>query len=335
MNLLFILVGSLVQAQHFHHARANFYGPIGVMGDHLHPKGTWMASYSYMRMVMDGIRSGTTVITDEEKAHDYVVHEHGYHSVPMNMVMQMHMLGIMWSPMDHWNLMVMIPYLNKEMEMDAHDSTTHHVHHHHQMGTQGFSDIQVTALVNLLSREKWTLHAQFGASFPTGNFHLRDHDAKLQPYPMQLGSGTVDPILSLTFRYYGERYSIGLQGRGLWRFYSNSQNYQLGDQYAFQGWVSYSPYSWLAGSIRIFSLYETPLSPAPSDQIMEKMSPLADGRVNSGRFLVGGGLGCNLQPFSFLNVGLEVEIPFYQYVRGIQMNHTFSWAAGIRYLLSH
>ena len=47
-----------------HHDHYHFeYGPIGVMGDHIHADNEIMFSYRYMTMYMDGSRKGTSRIT--------------------------------------------------------------------------------------------------------------------------------------------------------------------------------------------------------------------------------------------------------------------------------
>lgn len=44
--------------------RADGHAPIGVMGDHLHKKGSYMLSYRFMRMSMAGNRDGPQLETD-------------------------------------------------------------------------------------------------------------------------------------------------------------------------------------------------------------------------------------------------------------------------------
>ena len=58
---------------HHHHNRADAHAPIGVMGDHLHPKGGLMISYRHMNMFMDGNRDGSNLIDDSEVYNDYMV----------------------------------------------------------------------------------------------------------------------------------------------------------------------------------------------------------------------------------------------------------------------
>ena len=59
------------------------------------------------------------------------------------------------------------------------------------------------------------------------------------PYPMQLGSGSYDPILGLTYTGNGERVGWGAQWRGVVRTGDNDDDYQLGDEHRVSGWLSY------------------------------------------------------------------------------------------------
>jgi len=66
------------------------HAPIGVMGNHLHNRGEWMASYRFMKMGMDGNRDGTDRLDESE----VLLSGTGqYRVAPTDMSMTMHMLG--------------------------------------------------------------------------------------------------------------------------------------------------------------------------------------------------------------------------------------------------
>lgn len=172
-------------------ARADTHAPIGVMGDHLHKAGEWMLSYRYMRMTMDGNRDGTDSLSAQD------VLGQGFMVTPLNMTMEMHMLGAMFAPTDDVTLMAMVPFLRNEMDhltgMGANFTTE----------SEGLGDISVTALWRMFENERDRAHLNLGLSLPTGSIDERDAtpinpSAKL-PYPMQLGSGTTDLILGGTW----------------------------------------------------------------------------------------------------------------------------------------
>lgn len=91
-------------------ARPDGHGPIGVMGDHVHGKGEWMASYRYMFMDMDGMMNGTSSVSSAD------VFAANYTVTPEKMTMQMHMLGMMYAVNDDITLMGMLPYSVNEMD---------------------------------------------------------------------------------------------------------------------------------------------------------------------------------------------------------------------------
>jgi hypothetical protein len=83
--------------------------PIGVMGAHAHSTGDWMFSYRYMHMDMEGNRDGTDRLSTRDVLSEYLI-------APLNMTMDMHMLGAMYGVNDNLTIMVMAPYLNIEMD---------------------------------------------------------------------------------------------------------------------------------------------------------------------------------------------------------------------------
>ncbi len=250
---LLCLVG-LLTALHGHAdnlSRPDSHAPIGVMGDHVHHQGEFMFSYRYMHMAMKGNRDGSTSLSPEQIATavpnrfaNPPMQPPFLRVVPLEMTMDMHMLGAMYAPNDHVTLMLMASYIEREMD---------HVTFMGPMGstrlgrftteTSGFGDTSLSALVRLSSQ--WHLTA--GWSFPTGE--IEETDAILTPmgttasprlpYPMQLGSGTYDPIVGLTFAERGERWGWGAQWRSKLRMGNNDEGYSLGDEHKLSAWSSY------------------------------------------------------------------------------------------------
>src|SRR5690606_22299879 len=97
-----------------------------------------------------------------------------------------------------------------------------------------------------------------GATVPTGSI---DKTARMltpmnttmemvMPYGMQMGSGTVDPFVSLTWAAEAGRVSWGAQGRATLRLYDNDRDYRLGDEAAVTAWAGYSPAPSLSLTVR-------------------------------------------------------------------------------------
>ena len=247
--------------------RADSHGPIGVMGDHVHGKGEWMFSYRFMTMNMQGNLKGsssidpdTIVTTEPNRFFGLPGMPPTLRIVPLDMTMDMHMLGMMYAPSDRVTLMFMANYWNKSMQ---------HVTYAGGMGTtelgsfktdtSGWGDATISGLVSLINSENTKLHAIVGVSVPTGS---TDEIGQILaptgmlptvrlPYPMQLGSGSYDPIIGLSFSGGRGKLGWGGQWRSTIRTAKNDDDYQLGDEHRVTGWLSYLFGPSVSGSARL------------------------------------------------------------------------------------
>ncbi len=249
-STLIILSSALaatVSAHEFQSSRPDSHAPISVMGDHTHRKGDWMASYRFMVMDMDGMRSGNDSIDPSD------VFAANYTVTPTKMSMYMHMFGVMHAPSDKFTLMAMLPYLDTEMDhtifpmaaplIALNDGETTFT-----TRSKGFGDLKLSSLIKLHTGENDRAHLTIGVSVPTGSISEKDKipgpggriDRQL-PAPMQLGSGSTDFLSGFTYGKQLETWSYGIQGNSVIRLEDNSHGYQLGDKFEALGWLS-----WLA-----------------------------------------------------------------------------------------
>ncbi len=227
------------------------HAPISVMGDHLHKKGEWMLSYRFMFMDMDGNRDGTQRVSDND-----VLFPPGdpdtFPVAPTKMDMEMHMLGVMYGATDRITLMAMMPFARLDMD------------HRTRMGarfrtrSQGIGDLKLTVLVGLYDHSagdvRHKFHLNAGISVPTGNDHNRDRTplgTVRLPYPMQIGSGTVDLLPGLTYNGRYRHTTFGAQASGIIRLGRNSRDYRRGHGLQVQGWAAQRLTSWLSSSFRL------------------------------------------------------------------------------------
>ncbi|MCB1121184.1 MAG: transporter [Verrucomicrobiae bacterium] len=244
LSITLLLTG--LQAHEYKSARPDGHAPIMVMGDHTHGQGEFMASYRFMYMDMDGMRSGTDGVSPTD------VFAANYTVSPTDMSMQMHMYGFMYAPSDAVTLMAMGSYQDKEMThtifpMAAPLLALNDGKSEFTTRAEGFGDLKLSALINLHKGENDRTHATLGVSVPTGSIGKQDIipgpggriDRQL-PAPMQLGSGTYDLLAGLTYRKQAETSSYGIQGNAVIRLEDeNSHGYQWGDQFQVLGWMSW------------------------------------------------------------------------------------------------
>lgn len=202
-------------------SRPDGHAPIGVMADHVHSKGEFMASYRFMRMAMGGNRMGTNEVSTQDVLESFMVS-------PTEMTMDMHMAGLMYAPSDAVTLVAMLNWTRQSMN------------HATRMGgsfesaSSGMGDAAAIVMVRLKKEGAVRAHLNLGIGVPTGSIeqtgaHPMSMGRAVQmPYPMQLGSGTWDAMPGMTILGMGERTSWGLQGSGLFRLGENARGYRKG-----------------------------------------------------------------------------------------------------------
>lgn len=244
-------------------SRPDGHAPIGVMGDHTHKKGQIMFSYRFMTMKMNESRDGTSDIPADNIATTIANRFSGVTGqpptlrvVPLDMTMNMHMLGAMYAPSDRLTLMVMGMYLTNTMD---------HVTYQGGSGTtelgifttssSGIGDTKITALYQLTEK----LHVNLGFSIPTGSIEEEDQvltPMNMQPtlrlpYPMQIGSGTWDLLPTLTYVNRSDKIGWGAQVSSVMRLGENKNDFSYGNKLDVTAWGSYLLTDWLSSSVRV------------------------------------------------------------------------------------
>ena len=306
--------------------RPDGHAPISVMGDHMHGKGEWMFSYRYMYMNVEDLKRGSDDVSFDNALQDYMV-------TPTEMPMNMHMMGAMFAPSDRVTLMAMVNYLSMEMD------------HITRMGgvftteASGFGDIQISGLYRFFNRNEQTLHGQLGFSIPTGSVTESDvtpastpNETEL-PYPMQIGSGTFDANLALTYLGQGEINSWGVQLRGIFRFGENERDFRYGNRYSLNNWFAIKAAEWLSFSTRLEGLLVGEIEGA--DPNLNPMMVITADTNNSGGTFLNGGIGFNIYipsgALKNLRFGFELASPLYQDLNGVQLKNKETITLGTQY----
>ncbi len=239
----------------FADTRVDSHAPIGVMGDHRHKQGELMVSYRYMRMEMGGNRDGTrnlspgAIVAVPNRFANLPMQPPTLRVVPTRMTTDMHMFGVMFAPSHRITLMGMASYLKKKMDHITFRGATGS----NRLGkfttqTSGAGDTRVMALIGLNHNPHSRWHATVGVSLPTGD--IKQSDAILTPadtrpsprlpYPMQLGSGTYDAIVGLTYAANSGTWGWGGQSMSTVRLGENDAGYSFGNEHRLSGWLSYT-----------------------------------------------------------------------------------------------
>lgn len=306
------------EAHHTH--RPDSHAPVGAMGDHTHNTGEWMLSYRYGYMNMHGNRDEDSRVDTSD------IHGSGFMVAPVSMDMHMHMFGLMYGAHDRVTLMAMLPYQFKSMDHVTAMGTRF------TTDTQGIGDVKIGGLIDLFEFGeekngfgKHQIHTNISLSLPTGSIEEKDdtpagNDSKL-PYPMQLGSGTFDPVLSLTYRNTHPGWSWGAQAGTTLRIGENSEDYRLGNAYHATGWIAKKICNVISTSFRLEGKHWEDIHGADSE-LNPMMVPTARTDLQGGS-RIDALIGVNLlQPTGSLagnRLNAEFGMPVYQYLDGPQM----------------
>ncbi|MGB7325186.1 MAG: transporter [Rubripirellula sp.] len=231
---------------------ADKHAPAGIVGDHLHSKGEWMVEYKYMIMSMEDNRIGENSVSDQDALGpagpppgivvDGIRTNAG--AAPTQMTMEMHMAHLMYGLTDDVTLytMAMLPSLTMDhIRGDGNpagrggDFTTHN---------SGFGDTSIGALLRLYSTETQDFIFNLGCSIPTGDIY-RESTAPTGglvsqplPYPMRLGSGTFNAKPGMTWKYYRDWWSGGVQFQTDLPVGRNYRGYSVSDEFRLNSWTS-------------------------------------------------------------------------------------------------
>lgn len=326
---------------------ADRHAPIGVMGDHLHAKGEWMVSYRFMNMGMGGNLLGDEAISDDAIATRIPNRFFGMPGqpptlriVPDTMTMDMHMVGMMYAPTDRVTLMAMLNWVEKDMNLTTYQGGMGtDVLGTFGTNTSGMADSSVSALVGLVDTPDHKLHAILGVSVPTGDLDetgqiltpMGMRPTVRLPYPMQLSSGSWDPITGLSYSGWSDNgFGWGAQWRSTWRIDDNDEGYRLGDEHRLTGWGSYALAPAASVSLRLEYLDRGNIS-GIDPQIMGPVQTADPDRQGGQRLDLGVGLNLAGQgSLAGWRLAFEYLLPIEQDLDGPQMETDDVFTIGLQ-----
>lgn len=182
----------------------------------------------------------------------------------------------------------------------------------------------------------------FGVSLPTGSINEKNSNHPLGmrkgeqlPYSMQLGSGTFDPTFGLLYQGSSSPLWWGANLTYTGRWYENSRDYRLGDEYRYDLYGMYQfRYDTLV-QLQINGKYQgeikgemdefrTGLSgrSTQGDPSSPLMTPLWNAE-NYGGHKISVTAGLQWQPFPLHILDLSVGVPIFQHLNGPQLEEDY------------
>ena len=323
--------------------RPDAHAPIALMGDHMHQQGEFMFSYRYMHMAMQGNRDGGSRLSPAEVAGG-ISHPFAdppripptLRVVPVEMTMDMHMIGVMYAPNDRVTLAGMGTYLEKQMDhLVFRGPRGTDVLGEFTTSTRGPGDVSLLALLRLSEGgARHRIHATVGTSVPVGSVTKTDEiltpantrPSPRLPYPMQLGSGTVDLIVGATYASEAGAWGWGAQTRSVVRIGDNDEGYALGDEHWVHAWLSRVLTPQLSVSARIARYARSNIS-GLDDEIAAPVQTADPRRQKAQRLELA--LGSNLVlPGGRHRLAADVAVPVGQRLDGPQLESDWQVTVG-------
>lgn len=308
--------------------RPDGHAPISLMGDHFHKKGALMFSYRYMAMEMEGTLSNSRAVSAVTVFENYIV-------TPLKMQMNMHMIGAMYAPTSSFTLAIMGRYMSNTMDLQT------KMGRNFSTSSEGLGDLSISGLLKLINKNRQLVLVNLGLSLPTGAIDQRATAPMMEnaalAYPMQLGSGTLDPFFGATYTGQSNRFSWGLQSKYKFRIGNNSENYSLGNRFDLVGWGAIKASNNLSFSASLSYFNSDKIKGADTD-LDPMMMPLFN-TANSGRSQWDVGMGTNYifpdKVLENLRFSAEIKMAVAQNIEGIQMKNKWLATFGLQYALSH
>lgn len=294
------------------------HAPIGIMGDHVHEPQELMFSYRHAHMEMDGNRDGNSRLSAREVLTDFPV-------TPLEMTMDADLFSLMYGFSERFTVMGMVPFVRKSMK------------HRTRMGetfttrTSGLGDVKLSGMwqvFDAVSEARGTyrhrLQLNLGLSLPSGSTEKEGviPIGKVRlPYPMQLGSGTLDPTFAATYVQERDTWSFGSQLSTVQRFGNNDEDYRLDDEYKATLWVARNVTAYLSVAFRLDGMVWGNIH-GRDDRLNSMMAPTARTDLRGGERVDGLVSFNGYWPRGFLRghrLAIEFGLPVYQRLDGPQL----------------
>ena len=326
-------------------SRPDARAPIGVIDERTEKQGQLIFSYRLMSAAMEDNRDGSRhlaasqILAGGANTGDYMV-------APLEMNTESHLFSLLYGLNDKITLAFTLPYLQINM---LHAIGPMHPNAANQTflnNTNGLGDIKVAGLFAFENNDNRKMSVNIGMSFPSGSINKKDDMDVLPPlgktqlpFPMQLGSGTLDFSPGFTYQKTIARRSWGSQFTAMIRLNENENGYTLGDRVQANLWHAWLINKELSFSTRLVHDYwgntsgddnKLELPKTMTMGVLEVLTIPTIDPENQGGEKTDIALGANtvFGTDSQHRIALELSIPIYQRLNGPQIDRDLSFVLG-------
>ncbi len=175
-------------------------------------KGTWTLSYDYGYRELQGLRDGTSPVSNASVLTTY-------QNTPLWIHKQRHSLSVLYGTTEKLAFSASLPYVVQRMKIQDTAGLQS------EFLSSGIGDLLFSANYALTQQPPHQLTVNLGLSVPTGSINQKSG------YPMQLGSGSYDLVPTLTYIGDFDPWGWAIQASGKLPTKKNSNEYRLGNEW--------------------------------------------------------------------------------------------------------
>ncbi|MFU8764180.1 MAG: hypothetical protein ACNA7T_06640 [Haliea sp.] len=198
------------------------------------PKSPWTFAYQYRFAEFEGYLDGTKSLSFQDVLWNGPGEQRtakNFPIVPTRITQSVHTVGVGYQLDDNWQLYLSVPYIRQESD---HISIVRD-YDFFVIETHGMGDTSVSASYRWNDAAEHIWQFSFGLTLPTGSIDEvgdtpRAPGNQQLPYTMQLGSGTYDIPLELSYQH-SELQNIDVRLSANIRTGRNDRSYRLGNNY--------------------------------------------------------------------------------------------------------
>jgi hypothetical protein len=291
--------------------------------EHIHTP-PWNLAYQFKTAVFEGYLDGAESLSFDDvlwNGPNELRTNKNFPVLPTIIKQQAHVIALAYQFNKHWNVNVSIPYINQKTD---HISIVNN-YNFFTIETDGLGDTSLSATYRWNNSITSSWRFAFGLSLPTGSIDEvgdtpRDLGDQQLPFTMQLGSGTYDFPLELSYQNsHADGFKFSMKANI--RTGKNKRHYRLGNNYSLNGRYEAE----LSPTFRTFAgiafKYTESIHGQDDDLLLNGAFKYPASITNP--HLYGGKkislrLGLTMQLSEDIQINVELRKPFYQELNGPQ-----------------
>ena len=207
------------------------------------------------------------------------------------------------------------------------------------IGSSGLGDISLLATwyMPITNRSAWQISG--GVSLPTGSIDEKGDSPRngagtleQLPFTKQLGTGTWDIPLSLSYLHNFGSWDLGAQLTARLHLGKNDRGYHLGDRYGINLWAQYFTTTYFHPGIKLAWQHIDPIDGVDVDLLVPGPFPFSNA-ISNPAFFGGNNINlsllmkvCNAKTHCKKYADLEFTRPVYRNMTGVQPRETYQFS---------